>query len=459
VRAFQHLPLQRKLTLTIVLTTVAAILLASAAIVTYETITFRGFIATELETTADIIGANGAAALRFSVPRDAQQTLSSLRAKPHISNAWFFTNEAEVFATYAREGVEPLHPPVHLEEGHAFTSRHVSSLKHVYQDGDFLGSVLVTSGLGVFYSQLKRSLFASTLVIVACSAVALFISLKILHVISRPIDNLIETAAQVSENRDYSLRAQKFADDDMGNLAEEFNDMLQQIQQRDEELEYRVTERTAELSDANRMLSNSLAEKVVMLKEIHHRVKNNLQVISSLLSLQTRQISDKHTLEVFENSSNRVRAMATIHEKLYLSDDLAKVDFGQYIHALVAHLFQSYKISCQYIRLRTEVENIALDLDRAVPCGLMINELVSNSLKYAFPEDRKGEILVRLARQGDGYVLQVSDDGVGFPDDVDFRSSKSLGLQLINTLVKQLHGTIEMINTNGTEVTIEFPGA
>jgi len=196
-----------------------------------------------------------------------------------------------------------------------------------------------------------------------------------------------------------------------------------------------------------------------MLKEIHHRVKNNLQVISSLLSLQTRQISDKHTLEVFENSSNRVRAMATIHEKLYLSDDLAKVDFGQYIHALVAHLFQSYKISCQYIRLRTEVENIALDLDRAVPCGLMINELVSNSLKYAFPEDRKGEILVRLARQGDGYVLQVSDDGVGFPDDVDFRSSKSLGLQLINTLVKQLHGTIEMINTNGTEVTIEFPGA
>ena len=253
------------------------------------------------------------------------------------------------------------------------------------------------------------------------------------------------------------MRATRFADDDLGLLTEEFNDMLHQIQQRDAELEQRVKERTTELSDSNKMLTDSLSEKVVLLKEIHHRVKNNLQIISSLLSLQTRHITDKPTLEMFANSRNRIRAMASIHEKLYQSDDLAKVDFSHYLKGLADYLFQSYKISQQDIRFHSEVENVALDLDHAIPCGLMINELISNSLKYAYPAGRKGEIRVRLAQSQTGYILQVADDGVGFPADVNFRSSESLGLQLINTLVSQLHGSIEMENHLGTHFTIKFP--
>ena len=233
---------------------------------------------------------------------------------------------------------------------------------------------------------------------------------------------------------------------------------LHQIQQRDAELEQRVEERTKELSDSNKMLTDSLSEKVVLLKEIHHRVKNNLQIIASLLSLQTRHITDKPTLEMLEHSRNRIRAMASIHEKLYQSDDLAKVDFAQYLKGLADYLFQSYKISQQDIRFQSMVENVALDLDHAIPCGLMINELISNSLKYAYPAGRKGEIRVHLAQSQTGYVLQVADDGVGFPADIDFRSSESLGLQLINTLVGQLHGSIEMENHQGTRFTIEFPG-
>ena len=451
ISRFEHLPLSRKLTAIIAITTVAAMVLASVAIVAYEVFAFRSFMVSELETTADVIGANGAAAIRFNVPRDAENTLASLRAKSHVSGACFFNPDGEVFAVYSRDGTPPVPPPLPLEEGITFTRSYVIAVQHVYQDDDFIGSIHIVSELDVFYQQLKQSIVATILIIIACSSLALFISLKVLRMISRPIDNLVDTANQVSQSQDYSLRATKFSDDDMGNLTEEFNDMLRQIQQRDEELEQRVEERTAELSD-------SLDEKVVLLKEIHHRVKNNLQVISSLLSLQTRQIEDERTLEIFANSENRVRAMAAIHEKLYESDDLANVDFAQYIQSLVAHLFQSYKVSPQYIRLKSEVEDVLLDLDHAIPCGLMINELVSNSLKYAFPRGEKGEIYVYLGQTEKGYVLKVKDNGIGFPEDIDFRASKSLGLQLINTLVTQLQGRIEMDNHEGTEFTIEFPG-
>lgn len=209
------------------------------------------------------------------------------------------------------------------------------------------------------------------------------------------------------------LRAKvRLGENDLGLLTEEFNDMLQQMQQRDEELEQRVDERTAELSDSNKMLQDSLSEKVVLLKEIRHRVKNSMQIISSLLSLQTRQITDPVMVEMFQNSRNRIRAMASIHERLYQSDDLAKVDFTQYLTGLADYLLQSYKIRPQDIRFHSEVEDVALDLDHAI----------------------------------------------GFPADVDFRSSESLGLQLINTLVNQLHGSIEMRNHLGTQFTIEFPG-
>ena len=455
---FQNQPLHRKLTVIIIVTTVAAMLMASVAIVAYEVISFRDFMVSELENTADVIGANGAAAIRFAVPKDAEETLASLKAKPHVRGACFFDENGGVFATYSRDGGELVMPPLPLVEDITFTSSYVISVKHIYQDDDFIGSIHIIADLDLFYRQLERSIIVTAVIIVLCSGLALLISLSVLRVIARPIEMLVDTANEVSASKDYSLRAVKFADDDLGNLTEEFNDMLQQIQQRDEEMEQRVAERTQEISDANKRLTDSLSEKVVLLKEIHHRVKNNLQIISSLLSLQARQITDPVMVEMFTNSRNRVRAMASIHERLYQSDDLAKVDFAQYLKGLADYLFQSYKISPQDIRFQSEVENVALDLDHAIPCGLMINELVSNSLKYAYPAGRKGEIRVRLTQSEKGYTLEVADDGVGFPADVDFRSSESLGLQLINTLVNQLHGSIEMQNHLGTQFTIEFPG-
>ncbi|MFC1717112.1 histidine kinase dimerization/phosphoacceptor domain -containing protein [Candidatus Poribacteria bacterium] len=226
-----------------------------------------------------------------------------------------------------------------------------------------------------------------------------------------------------------------------------------------EELEARVYERTKELEA-------SLEEKEVLLKEIHHRVKNNLQVISSLLNLQSGYINDEAALQMFKESQNRVRSMALIHEKLYQSEDLARIDFAEYIQDLANYLLRMYGTGTYRVRLRVNIEDVSLDIDTAIPCGLIVNELVSNSLKYAFPmedialdEQRESEAEIRVDVRSDNssnLMLIVSDNGVGFPENLDFRETESLGLQLVNTLTEQLEGSIELDRTSGTTFKITF---
>jgi PAS domain S-box-containing protein len=204
-------------------------------------------------------------------------------------------------------------------------------------------------------------------------------------------------------------------------------------------------------------IKESLNEKEVLLKEIHHRVKNNMQVISSLLNLQSGYIKDEQTRELFKESQDRVRSMALIHEKLYQSADLARVDFAEYIRNLTEYLFNSYGANSAKVAIKTDVDSVSLGINAAIPCGLIINELVSNALKHAFPENRGGEICIDLRRRDGTFELVVSDDGVGFPNDVDFRNTESLGLQLVNTLTSQLGGTIELeANGSGTRFVIGF---
>jgi PAS domain S-box-containing protein len=214
-----------------------------------------------------------------------------------------------------------------------------------------------------------------------------------------------------------------------------------------------ITER----KNAEERIKASLKEKEVLLKEIHHRVKNNLQVISSLLNLQAGYIKDRRALEMFKESQNRIRSMALIHEKLYQSKDLARIDFTEYIRNLMTYLFRLYEADTDSIRLKIDTNGVLLAIDTAIPCGLIVNELVSNSLKYAFPQKRKGEISISLHSDGSRFTLTVSDSGIGFPDDLDFRNTESLGLQLVTGLTAQLDGTVELLNSNGTIFKIAFP--
>jgi PAS domain S-box-containing protein len=204
-------------------------------------------------------------------------------------------------------------------------------------------------------------------------------------------------------------------------------------------------------------LKASLEEKEVLLKEIHHRVKNNMQIISSLLRLQAANIKDEKIQEVFNEVHGRIRSMSLLYEMLYQSKDLARVNFAEYIKRLTSHLISMHKVEIAAPSLRLGVSDVHLDIKRAIPCGLIITELVSNSLKHAFPNGRKGEIVVEMhPNKEEKYKLVVSDNGVGFPEGLDFRQTKSLGMRLVVDLVNQLNGTIELRREGGTEFRIEF---
>jgi PAS domain S-box-containing protein len=207
---------------------------------------------------------------------------------------------------------------------------------------------------------------------------------------------------------------------------------------------------------AEEKIKSSLKEKDVLLKEIHHRVKNNMQIISSLLRLQSKEIQDEVTKKIFSVSQNRIRSIALIHETLYQSEDLGRIDFTRYVYKLATHLISMYRPEGQGIELNLEAKNVILDINKAIPCGLIINELVSNALKHAFPGNRAGKIHIILESKDGGYKLQIRDTGVGFPEAIDFMETESLGLQIVNDLVKQLEGKIQLKRKGGTIFHITF---
>jgi two-component sensor histidine kinase len=239
------------------------------------------------------------------------------------------------------------------------------------------------------------------------------------------------------------------------------------LQQLNQDLEARVEQRTQELIA-------SLNEKEVLLKELHHRVKNNLQMIQSLLNLQARSLEDPQVLEVLTESQKRIRAMALVHEKLYQSNSLARIRFSDYVRSLTRDLLQSYVGNLSTIQVAIQVADVELPVDIAIPCGLIINELFSNAIKYAFVGNRSPE----RARQTDvitvqfrseqtnpinsaespieHYVLTVSDNGIGIPEAIDIQTTRSLGLRLVHALTRQLRGTLNLEGHHGTQFTITF---
>jgi PAS domain S-box-containing protein len=213
-----------------------------------------------------------------------------------------------------------------------------------------------------------------------------------------------------------------------------------------------ITERLD--ADRQRQLA---ARSETLMREIHHRVKNNLQVILSLLSVQAENVHDPAALAIITESESRIRSVSLIHEKLYRSQELGAIDFAEYINDLCVHLFHSFGASDLGIRLELNVDGVRLGVDSAVPCGLIVNELVSNALKHAFADGRSGAVTVALSNAGDRVELVVRDDGVGWPDGLDISTSKGLGLQLVSLLANQLDGELDVLERSaGTALRIRF---
>jgi len=209
---------------------------------------------------------------------------------------------------------------------------------------------------------------------------------------------------------------------------------------------------------AEERIKTSLKEKELLLKEIHHRVKNNLQVVSSLLNLQSNDIKDEKALSAFKDSINRVSSMALVHEKLYESENFAKIDFKGYLESILNEVYHFSQLNGR-IKFNIDIEDISLGLDDAIPCGLLINELVSNSLKYAFPNGNKGRIDISFKKiKNETFQLIVHDTGVGMPEQFDFENNTSLGLNLVKLLSKQIEGEVNYAQDKGTKFKIEFKG-
>ncbi|MGF1539412.1 MAG: response regulator [Pleurocapsa sp.] len=257
-------------------------------------------------------------------------------------------------------------------------------------------------------------------------------------------------------------------------LKQEVNDRItaqKALKKLNEELEQRVEQRTIELRESNERLQqeiterkqaeakvrNSLQEKEILLKEIYHRVKNNLLVVSSLLEIQSSSIEDPEIIKMFKNSQHRIHSMALVHEQLYQSKNLKELDFSVYLEALIEKLSYSYDTSQQGIKFNIDLEAINLNLETAHSCGLIINELVANALEHAFTEQQSGNIYLSLKQESDRHiVLKIKDDGVGVAPDFDFRSTESLGLKLVCILTKQLEGEIKLDTSEGTCFEITF---
>ena len=253
-------------------------------------------------------------------------------------------------------------------------------------------------------------------------------------------------------------------------LSDEKRRLEEENRKHREHLEELVKERTYELSLANEQLkeeieerkrgeeliTTQLKEKEVLLREVHHRVKNNMQVIQSLFGLQARQVSDETVNKVFSEAQNRIMSMALVHEMLYRSKDLTRIDLNDYLNSLVKGLFQSFRVNSRKIGMEIDCKDLYLDINTAIPCGLVVNEIVTNSIKHAFPDEREGRIIISFRSVNGNFDLLIGDDGIGIPGEVNFDTSKTLGLHLIKILVEQLGGEIELKRQFGTEFRIRF---
>ncbi|MCJ7811937.1 ATP-binding protein [bacterium] len=467
---FRKLYIKQKLILIIMLISSTALLFACAALIIYDQVTYRQVMIRKLHTLAEIIGNHCTAALIFDNENDAMETLSILlKAEEYIVFASLYDKNDRVFAKYKRQdAATDFLPIVPQEDGCYFEKNYLVLFQEIILEGEKIGRVYIQSNLGEIQARLQRFVIIVAFVLGILLLVSYLMTSKLQRIISKPILHLAEVAREVSLRKDYTIRANLFSQDELGFLTERFNEMLMQIEAQNialqnahQELEKRAQELQKELTErlkVEELIKASLKEKDVLLKEIHHRVKNNLQVICSLLYLQSKNAKDEQALEMFKESENRIKSMALIHEELYQSENIVRIDLADYIQRLTSHLSNSYGIKMGIIDISLQIDKVSLSIDKAIPCGLIINELVSNSLKYGFPNEAKGKISVVLISENENHVtLTVKDNGVGLPTGFDFQNTDTLGLQLVNTLTRQLKGHIDLNSNHGTTFKITFP--
>jgi len=489
--SFKNLNLRKKLMFSLMLTSIITLIIVCSSFVIYELITFRGSIVRELTALSNIIGSNSTASIVFNDPESANETLSALKIEQDIEFVFIYDTNGDIFAQYIRKGLnKPDNIQIPKDNATLFKDGNLILFHPILLNSEKIGTIYLKSDLGRFYNRLKLYSVIVAFIIIASLIITYLVSSKLQATISSPILHLADTADRVSKENDYKIRAIKTSEDETGFLIDRFNEMLYQIQKRDsalhdiqKNLENRILDRTKQLQESNleliteidirhraeTELKSSLHEKDILLKEVHHRVKNNLQVICSLLSLQSDDTEDENNLDRFEESKNRIMSMALVHELLYQGDNFQSLNFYDYITTLIDYLYSSFELAPEDIKFNLYVDqlsNFNINIDTAILCGLILNELISNSFKHAFPNhnstaantsNNHNEITIKLNKENNDLVsLIFEDNGIGFPKDIDFTNPNTLGLQLIVGLVQQMKGTIKKLEHDGTAYKINF---
>jgi two-component sensor histidine kinase len=472
VPRFLNIPVRQKLRRAMLVTSAVALVTACGSFIGYALVTARPHLTGEIQALADVVGANSGGALLSMDHESARETLAALSVDGRVQAGLLIDTEGRLFAEYRREGAGTLSLESHLvpeirnEEGVIIVSR------PVVVSGETVGTIVVSAGLDHAYGLARRYAVIAGWVLAISLAVAFGVSATLERLISRPLLELTGTAARVASSGDYSVRAKREGDDEIGQLVDSFNAMLEQIEERDaalrevnDRLEDRIQERTEELerevevrSRAEQEVRAALGEKDILIKEIHDRVKNNLQVISSLLNLQASHLEDDQARRALITSQGRLRSIALVHEMFYHSQNLARIDLPPYLTSATSYLLNVHGIDPQTVHMKVDCAPMHVAIDTAIPLGLIVHELTSNALKFAFPESGSGEIRVALQPNGSSVLLTVADDGVGIPEHVRWDQPTSLGFQLVHSLTRQLKGSIELRpDESGTCFTVSIP--
>ena len=520
---YKDRPIKQKFLLVVMAINITTLVLAFAAFMVYDRWEIRRTMFDQTSTIADVLAYNCTAALLFDDGADARETLSFLKTKGSIVSAWIFTTQGTLLAGYVKEGLDPPEmPPLIQKDTAVFKNQELNLTKVVRMENEPIGTIYIQADMGQMTKLIKEHFLIACLGLLFSITLSFLLAVRLQRTIANPIVDLASLSRSVSKEKDYSVRARKYGNDEIGFLVDAFNEMLQQIEQQNaslvqagksaeesaqealrlaervtqanlkleneirirkdvektlqkhrKNLEERIQERTWELRETNQKLrqeidervvaekriQDSLDEKVLLLGEIHHRVKNNLQVISSLMELTRRRTLSEEAKTVLADARSKIYAMSLVHSQLYRSESFTRIDMAVHIRRLLGSIGQIYTNSYRRVRPKIECSHVFLSVTQAIPCALVLNELLSNVYKHAYPEDTTGECFISMAEiDGKRIHFRVRDNGAGIPEDVDIEGTETLGLKLIRNLIrKQLKGEVWFKYDKGTDITAEFP--
>lgn len=452
------------------------VLLMTIAFFAVELVSFRHLVVESTVPKAEMVAIHLRRPLAMRDAWSAQEILATLASDPSIVGAYLFNREAKPFAFYEQQQRDRLRtlqeaelPLVAKEEilpllatksqQIIFSWQYLSIFVPIVHNNEMIGTVYLVSTLTPFYLRLLWWLLAAFIATAFAWSIGLTIAHKLQRRITEPITDLAGMMRLVTEDGDLTPRAEVRGKGEIPTLALGFNQMLEAINARDDELltinfglEARITERTQELI-------LSLQEKELLLREIHHRVKNNLQIISSLLSLQMKKIHDPTANAALRTSLSRIRSISLIHEQLYLiGQQASNNDLGTYLRDLAEEIFRLHSISPERISLRLDLAVVRIDFDRLIHLALIFNELLTNTFKHAFNPTESGEVTIRLRQRLNQVVLTVQDNGKGLPANFLLEATPTVGLQLTTNLVRQAKGQFNLLRSApGTEAVISYP--